>query len=41
MLNRMKIENMKNFLRLQGLKVTGKKKILVARAFCAVKNKLP
>ena len=38
MLNSMKIEKMKNFLRFQELKVTGKKEILVARAFCAVEN---
>ena len=38
MLNSMKIEKMKNFLRFQVLKVTGKKEILVARAFCAVEN---
>ena len=36
MLNNMKIEELKNFL--QGLKVTGKKEILVARAFCAIEN---
>ena len=36
MLNNMKIEELKNFLR--GLKVTGKKEILVARAFCAIEN---
>ena len=35
----MKIEQLKNFLRLRGLKVTGKKKeILVATAFCATEN---
>ena len=37
MSNNMKIE-LKNFLRLRGLKVTGKKEILVARAFCAIEN---
>ena len=34
----MKIEELKNFLRLRGLKVTGKKEILVAGAFCAIGN---
>ena len=34
----MKIEELKNFLRLRGLKVTGKKEILVAGAFCAIEN---
>ena len=34
----MKIEELKNFLRLRGLKVTGKKKILVATTFCATES---
>ena len=38
MLNKMKIEKLKNFLRLRGLKVTGKKEILIATAFCAIEN---
>ena len=38
MLNNMKIEELKNFLRLRGLKVTGEKEILVASAFCAIEN---
>ena len=36
MLNNVKIKELKNFLR--KLKVTGKKEILVARAFCAIEN---
>ena len=38
MLNKMKVEELKTFLRLRGLKVTGKKTILVARAFSALEN---
>ena len=38
MLNKMKVDELKSFLRLHGLKVTGKKAILVARAFSAIEN---
>ena len=38
MFNKMKAEELKNYLRLRGLKVTGKKAILVARAFSAFEN---
>lgn len=40
MLNKMKVAELKLFLRLRGLKVTGKKSILVARAFSAVENNI-
>ena len=38
MLNKMRVDELKSFLRLRGLKVTGKKAILVARAFSAIEN---
>ena len=38
MFNKMKAEELKNYLRLRGLKVTGKKAVLVARAFSDFKN---
>jgi len=38
MLCKMKVEELKTFLRLRGLRVSGKKSILVARAFSAVEN---
>ena len=38
MFNKMKAEELKNYLRLRGLKVTEKKSILVARAFSAFEN---
>ena len=34
----MKIEELRNFLRLRGLKVTEKKETLIAAAFCAIGN---
>lgn len=37
----LKVEELKNFLRLRGLKVTGKKEELVARVFVAVENDVP
>ena len=36
----MKVQELKDFLRLRGLKVSGKKAELVARAFVAVENKV-
>ena len=41
MLSKMKVEELKTFLRLRGLKMTGKKAILVARAFAAIENEAP
>ena len=38
MFNKMKAEELKNYLRLRGLKVTGKKAVLVARAFSTFEN---
>ena len=38
MLNEMKAEELKNYLLLRGLKVTGKKAVLVPRAFYAFEN---
>ena len=38
MFNKMKAEELKNCLRLRGLKVTGKKVVLNARAFSAFEN---
>ena len=38
MFNKMKAEELKNYLRLRGLDVTGKKAVLVARAFSAFEN---
>ena len=38
LLSKMKVEELKNFLRLRGLKVSGKKEELVARAFVAIEN---
>ena len=37
----MKVDELKSFLRLCGLKVTGVKDELVARAFVAIENNLP
>ena len=36
----MKVQELKDFLRLRGLKVSGKKAELIARAFVAVENKV-
>ena len=36
----MKVQKLKDFMRLRGLKVSGKKSELVARAFVAVENKV-
>ena len=38
MFNKMKAEELKNYFRLKGLKITANKAVLVARAFCAVEN---
>ena len=38
LLSKMKVEELKNFLRLHGLTVSGKKEELVARAFVAIEN---
>eukprot|EP00794_Sanderia_malayensis_P008045 gene8045-biopygen6517 len=38
LLSKMKVEELKDFLRLRGLKVTGRKEELVARAFVACEN---
>lgn len=40
MLNKMKVAELKNFLRLRALKVTGRKCELVARAFAAIENNI-
>ena len=40
-LSTMKVEELKNFLRLRGLRVTGKKEELVARVFIAMENDVP
>ena len=40
-ISRMKVEELKEFLRLRGLRVTGKKEELVARVFVAVENDVP
>ena len=40
-LKNMKVPELKDFLRLRGLKVTGKKCELVARAFAAMENHVP
>jgi len=40
MLCNMKVEELKTFLRLRGLKVSGKKSILIARAFSAIEKKI-
>ena len=37
----MKVQELKDFLKLRGLKVSGKKSELVARSFVAVENKVP
>ena len=37
----MKVDELKNYLRLRGLKVSGKKAVLVARAFSAYENNVP
>ena len=41
MISKMKVEELKMFLRLCGLTVTGKKEELVARVFVAVENNVP
>ena len=41
MISTMKVEELKSFLRLRGLKLTGKKNELVARVFVAVENDIP
>ena len=40
MLNSMKTEELKNFVRLRGLKVTGKKKNLSCKNILSIKNKV-
>ena len=37
----LKVEQLKNFLRLRGLKVSGRKEELVARVFVAIQNDVP
>ena len=37
----MKVDELKNFLRLRGLRVTGRKNELVARVFVALENNVP
>ena len=41
LLSAMKVEELKAFLRLRGLKVTGRKEEPVARVFVAVENNVP
>ena len=41
MISTMKVEELKDFLRLRGLKVTGKKNELIARVFVALENDVP
>ena len=38
MVNNMKVEELKCYLRLRGLKISGKKAVLVARVFSAMEN---
>ena len=38
MVQRMNVDELKKFLRLRGMKVSGKKAELVARVFCAYEN---
>lgn len=40
MVAKMKVEELKVFLRLRNLKITGKKEELVARVFAAIENKV-
>ena len=40
-LSGMNVDELKDFLRLRGLKVTGRKEELVARVFVAIENDLP
>ena len=40
-LRSMKVEELKSFLRRRGLRLTGKKDVLVARAFVAIENNIP
>ena len=40
MFNKMKAEELKNYLRLRLLKITEKKAVLVARAFSTLENKI-
>ena len=40
-LSKMNVDELKSFLRLRGLKPSGWKEELVARAFVAIENKLP
>ena len=37
----LKVEELKNFLKLRGLKVSGRKKELIARVFCAQEMNVP
>ena len=41
LLSSMKVEELKAYLRLRGLKVSGRKEELVARAFVAMENNVP
>eukprot|EP00112_Aurelia_sp_Birch-Aquarium-sp1_P004894 Seg1553.4 transcript_id=Seg1553.4/GoldUCD/mRNA.D3Y31 product="hypothetical protein" protein_id=Seg1553.4/GoldUCD/D3Y31 len=41
MISTMKVEELKNFLRLRGLKVGGRKQELVSRVFVAIENEVP
>ena len=38
MISKMKVEELKNYLKLRGLKLNGKKEELVARVFAAIEN---
>ena len=41
MISAMKVEELKNFLRLRGLKLSGRKQELAARVFVAIENNVP
>ena len=41
LLSGMKVEELKEFLQLPGLKVSGRKEELVVRAFVAIENNVP
>ena len=41
LISKMKVDELKNFLRLRGLKVSGRKADLVARVFVAAENNVP
>ena len=41
MISSLKVDELKDFLKARGLKISGRKEELVSRVFCAVENNVP